>query len=240
MAHRFVLLKRRADLGREAMHSYWAGHHADLALSLPGFHRYALRYVQNHLLPSAIPSAAEEYDGIGEISSTSDRERLAAFHQIYHDFLRLDEANFLDIDQCVSLYAARRVVMITPRRPSVKFFSFIRRQPTMSHTDFLHHWEHCHGPLVRDFPDFRGKIVGYIQHQLDPDREKSLGTGKPVFSFDGIAELHFESKDAFQAFFSLGEKMQPIRDDEKNFLLQPSMRMLVREIDFKSRLRETP
>ena len=79
----------------------------------------------------------------------------------------------------------------------------LRRLPALSNAEFCDYWLNKHGPLVRRLQQALG-MARYVQvHRLDDVLEETLGgsmrnaRGAPV-SYDGIAELWWESEEAFR------------------------------------------
>jgi len=65
---------------------------------------------------------------------------------------------------------------------------FLYRRSDLTHEEFVNHWWHTHVPLVRQFP-------GLIRYQIAPV------TGSPDDvppDVDGVAELYYESREAFE------------------------------------------
>lgn len=80
----------------------------------------------------------------------------------------------------------------------------LRRLPSLSHTQFCDYWLNRHGPLVRRLQPALG-MARYVQvHRLDDALDATLGgamrkvRGAPE-SYDGIAELWWESEEAFRS-----------------------------------------
>jgi hypothetical protein len=79
----------------------------------------------------------------------------------------------------------------------------LRRLPALSHAEFCDYWLNKHGPLVRRLQPALG-MARYVQvHRLDDVLEETLGggmrkvRGAPA-SYDGIAELWWESEEALR------------------------------------------
>jgi hypothetical protein len=79
----------------------------------------------------------------------------------------------------------------------------LRRLPALSHHEFCDYWLNKHGPLVRRLQPALG-MARYVQvHRLDDALEEVLGGGMRKIrgapsSYDGIAELWWESEEAFR------------------------------------------
>ena len=76
----------------------------------------------------------------------------------------------------------------------------LRSKPGLSLAEFQDYWLNRHGPLVRRLQPALG-MVRYVQlHRLDSDLADGLrkvrGAPEP---YDGVAELWWESEEAFRA-----------------------------------------
>ena len=82
----------------------------------------------------------------------------------------------------------------------VKLVFCLRRLPHLSRSEFKQYWWETHGPLVRRHAPALA-IRRYVQlHTLDDALNDALrGTRGGPESYDGIAELWWESRDALQA-----------------------------------------
>ena len=69
------------------------------------------------------------------------------------------------------------------------------RRSDLTHEQFLDHWHHHHGPLIRDTPELARHLISYVQHPLTPSAA-SFGLDR----FDGITVQTFADWDAFAAF----------------------------------------
>ena len=95
-----------------------------------------------------------------------------------------------------------------------KHVALLVRQPDMSHSEFVEHWQTTHTPIARDIEG----VVRYNQVlPADPDNAE----------FDGIAELYFESLDDLHAALGSPESRDydptrevaaRAREDVDNFL----------------------
>jgi len=105
----------------------------------------------------------------------------------------------------------------------IKLVYCLRRLPELSRSEFQHYWRETHGPLVRD----RAKALGierYVQvHTLESPLNEAMraSRGSDPDVFDGVAELWWESAEAFTAGASTPEGRQAARElyeDEKRFI----------------------
>jgi uncharacterized protein (TIGR02118 family) len=111
--------------------------------------------------------------------------------------------------------------------PGIKMVSFMRRAEGLSHEQFVRHWTERHAPLAEQH---HVGLWNYTQNVVR--RAYTPGGG----SIDGIAELHFRSRDDFeQKFFDSDEGRQAIMADVKQFMAGPSPETaLMREVPLRT------
>ncbi len=82
----------------------------------------------------------------------------------------------------------------------IKFVMCIMRHPHLTRDEFKDYWINKHGPFFMSNADIMG-AKKYIQsHTLDTPLNDSLRTSRGmVQEYDGIAEVWFESEEAFEA-----------------------------------------
>jgi len=86
-----------------------------------------------------------------------------------------------------------------------KVIVLLKRKPEFSVKDFQSYWLEKHGPLVTRVPG----VKRYVQSHPLPQ-----GYAKGELIFDGIAELWFESRDAFAAASATPEWLAVRRDGD--------------------------
>lgn len=105
----------------------------------------------------------------------------------------------------------------------MKLVYCLRRQPQLSREEFQRYWRDTHGPLVRERAQSLG-IRRYVQvHTLDSPLNEAMraSRGSDPNVFDGVAELWWDSAEAFSAGASTAEGRQAARElyeDEKRFI----------------------
>jgi uncharacterized protein (TIGR02118 family) len=97
--------------------------------------------------------------------------------------------------------------------PGVKLVSFMRRAAAMNHEQFVRHWTENHTPLVlAHHPGLWNYTQNIVRRAYTPG-------GRDI---DGIAELHFASRDDFEdRFFDSDEGRQVIMEDVARFMGRP-------------------
>lgn len=94
----------------------------------------------------------------------------------------------------------------------IKLIVAIRRNPAMSPAEFHAYWRTTHAARVRSIPACAKYIRRYVQaHTLDAE----YALGEP--SYDGTAELWFDSVADRDAFFSDPDYLAIVAPDERVF-----------------------
>ena len=98
--------------------------------------------------------------------------------------------------------------------PGVKLVSFMRRAEGLNHEQFVRHWSEQHTPLaLAHHPGLWNYTQNVVRRAYTPG-------GRDI---DGIAELHFATRDDFETrFFDSDEGRQVIMDDVARFMGRPS------------------
>ncbi len=100
--------------------------------------------------------------------------------------------------------------------PGVKMVSFVQRAPDISHEQFVRHWTEQHTPLALRHH------VGMCRYRQNVVRRAFTPGGHEI---DGIAELHFRTREDFETrFYDSDAGLQVIRDDVKRFIARVPMR----------------
>lgn len=104
----------------------------------------------------------------------------------------------------------------------IKFVMCLHRHPDMSRDEFQRYWRNEHAPLFQSFVDTH-KAQRYVQdHTIDSPANEMLRESRGmVQEFDGVAEVWFESEQAFIDAMSSeeGQKLGAIlHADESNFI----------------------
>lgn len=90
----------------------------------------------------------------------------------------------------------------------------LKRNPKITHEEFVKHHIEIHGPLFRQIPEGKVHVIRYIQ--THPIKEKSETT--KVGDFDGTAELWFDSVEGLDKTLSSEFYKTKVYPDELTFL----------------------
>ena len=107
-----ILLKRKQSLSHEEFVSHHRNVHAKLFMSVPAVRETVLRYVQQHVLPVALPGMPPvKYDGITELWFDDVEALSRCFSDAeYLRSIRPDEERFLDLHGCDFIVSEENVV----------------------------------------------------------------------------------------------------------------------------------
>jgi len=111
------------------------------------------------------------------------------------------------------------------RNAVLKLTFCLRRLPSLSLAEFQDYWLNKHGPLVRRLQPALG-MVRYVQvHRLDGDLADGMRRVRDAPEpYDGVAELWWESEEAFRAARKnpqAREAGRPLLEDEARFIDLP-------------------
>ena len=207
------VLRRKAELTREAFQSYWRDTHGPL-VAQHAERLNILRYVQVHTLEDPANDAMARarggmeppYDGVAELWWNSRDELAAALEapegQAAAEELLEDEKNFIDLPSS-PLWLNHEYPQVNPtpenlvaseRSPYVKLFFCLRHLPQQKLEEAQLYWRTRHGPLIRAGAQ-AGRILRYVQvHRYADELEHALrqSRGTTAEPYTGHAELWFD------------------------------------------------
>jgi len=232
---KFSLIKPRAGLGHAAFLDYWRTQHGPLVAGMPAFWRHYERYVQNHVMvPKRPGQPLPPYTGVAEFWERQLSDPPLRFHQepIYRERVRPDELKFVDVADAAIVHA-REYVMLDGPHAKVKFMSFLRRRPDITHEQFLRHWHDVHAPLVASVQGFWKHARRYVQNHCIEGSTRGYADkgGGMSGEIAGIVELWFDSMDDYKTA-AADPGIALIQEDERRFIDQPSFRLVVEEVEF--------
>jgi uncharacterized protein (TIGR02118 family) len=95
----------------------------------------------------------------------------------------------------------------------VKLIICAKRKTGMTRKEFDAYWQNQHGPLVKSVPEFMRHVRKYVQCHIV---ENSVPLGVAA-SYDGVAELWFDSVEEIAQAFNEPRYLEIIRRDEHKF-----------------------
>ena len=105
----------------------------------------------------------------------------------------------------------------------IKFTIVLRRNPKMTHQEFVEYHRNQHAPLFRSLPEVRQHVRRYVQCHSTGEAFPGL----PDSKIDGTTELWFDDVAGMAAVFTAPRYMELIRPDEEKFLDIPACEVLV-------------
>ena len=186
--------------------------HVPLALR---HHPTMRHYVVNIVDRVQIPGSAE-LDSVAELSFDS----LADYHERLYDspegkkIIGRDVATFMggaDAYECTEHVHKKPAGWAIGRStPGVKMVAAVKRNPDLSHDEFVDHWLSRHVPLALEH---HVGMVHYVTNVVD---SRLSETGE---DFDGIAELGFSSEQEMRdRLYGSAEGQKLIEEDIGRFL----------------------
>lgn len=166
---RHLFLKREPALTRAAFSRHYEEVHGPLAVSLAGFRKYTLRYLQNHVEEGADPG----FDGVTMTTQVPREDYSKSFrNEPDFDQIRDDEFYLFDMDRTVSVLSREELAKDGPQTPDKALIL-------------------CSGPAFAAMAlPSPTKIV--LNH-FDRSTLNVLGKGSADFPYDLLAEVWFGS-----------------------------------------------
>jgi uncharacterized protein (TIGR02118 family) len=96
----------------------------------------------------------------------------------------------------------------------IKYIICATRKAGMTREEFSAYWRHQHGPLVKSVPEFMRHVRKYVQCHLVKDAVPLGAAG----TYDGVAELWFDSPEDLVKAFNEPRYLEIIRPDELKFV----------------------
>lgn len=104
----------------------------------------------------------------------------------------------------------------------IKFVMCLHRHPSMTRQEFLDYWKNEHAPLFQSFAETHNARRYVQDHTIDSPVNDMLRESRGmVEAFDGVAEVWFDSEQAFVDAMSSpeGQKLgEVLGADESKFI----------------------
>ena len=107
----------------------------------------------------------------------------------------------------------------------IKIQIFLTRRSDLSHEEFSRYWLETHAPKITGLPEAQENLQRYVQQVATENPPKDL----PIASYDGIAELWFDTLDAGMETMNSDNYKAAIPVDEPNFIDQSKTKILITE-----------
>jgi hypothetical protein len=195
----FGLLAVRPGLTVEAFHHHWSTVHREHALRIERIRRY----VQAHRVRPGLPGLPEaEWEGVPEVWFDSvDSAMAQRTDPQYTEFARLDEPNFVDMENLRRVTAAPRIVR-DPGEARAKLMVFAHRPsvdpaPQGSHAD-PELVDSLGGALLDVALDLSGVAIS-TAFDVDDLPRQSDGSAPAASPFDVVVELWWPHVEVVRA-----------------------------------------
>jgi hypothetical protein len=200
---KFSLLKRRADIDREAFSRHWSTRHVEVLLAA-GHREYNLNYVQNHFFPLADGRFADDrFDGVAQLVQRASDARTTGFQDDprYLRDVRPDERRFLEVERSCALFTRPVPRHVTSGPRPVKLMTFFRLRPDAARRD---DGEPAGDALADAFAALRPLVSSHIDYFTvsggsRPFTDAGEGSNLAQPLVDGVSEFAFESVDALES-----------------------------------------
>ena len=96
----------------------------------------------------------------------------------------------------------------------IKFTIILRRNPELTHDQFVDHHRSVHASLFSSLPEVKRHVRRYIQCHATGDQLP----GMPDSGIDGTTEIWFDDLAGVAGVFQSEAYMKTIRPDEEKFL----------------------
>ena len=96
----------------------------------------------------------------------------------------------------------------------LKVSAFLIRRPDLSHDEFYRYWTEVHTPMLSTPTPGAPKVYRYVQLHTIPETVPALRSA----SYDGVAEIWFESLADAAAMFTSAHYNTVVAADEEKFL----------------------
>ncbi len=199
------LARRAATVAREDWPRTWKSH-AVFASQFPVLEARIdwMRYCNR--IDTGLPGISAAHDGVAVAASDSLAGlNGAGFTDADRAAIDADELRVFDMLTPNFTYYCKEQPILAGDPDEVAVFSFLARNPELSHEDFEVRWCGRHADIAGAAIKSLGTMTRYIHN-------RPLHDALPLFPFDGIAEAWFPSADEALRAFS-GQELDPLRRD---------------------------
>lgn len=234
---KIAFLVPRADLSSQDFREHWRSVHGPIVAGAPDYHRYRVRYVQNHRLGDGPAGRPFAYAGMAEFwlpAGVANEEAFSA-SPAYRDHIRPDERNFIDMDATISL-TAEEYLPLAGQGP-VKLVILDRRAARLSANAFRAAVLERLSSAGRSRGEHGGSLRGWSINLTLPGSFRLPGA-RPAeaLGIDCIQALWFDSEEAARRSFLAADHAQGLGPIEAElFDLQDRCSVFVEELVFFDR-----
>lgn len=199
---KIAFLAPRPDLDPQAFATYWRDTHGPTVAHAPGYAAYRTRYAQNHRIGDGPVGAPFPYPGAALFHLPGDGSNEAEFSAsaTYQDHIRVDELNFIDMAQTLSM-AATECVIRAGTGP-VKLLTLGIRRDGVERDQFDRRLRDACTDALRDASGFADHLRGWtLNHIVEGSFQLPGARQADAFAVDCIQEMWFADEQALAAAF---------------------------------------
>ena len=222
--------RRKPGMTARDFHRHWLENHGPLIAENRSLAQHLVRYEQNHRLEADYDRPDPQgFDG----ATVQWMESMVSFRAFvaepdYPKLIAPDEGRFIDRASITLIFTDEEDVKKdggpAMETAPAKLLGLLRRKPELSPAEFHRHWANQHAEIVLGAPEFDRHILAYHQNHRN-ENDYARDTDAP--GYDGLAEVWFESPDAFASMASSPAYDEVIAPDEELFIVRREMSFIV-------------
>ena len=208
MIVRCGLLKKNDNFTQESFSHHWLHIHWPIAADMKNLRVYNQNLVIDREHRHPIRGGAIDIDGYSELHFDTYSEMVEGVRSLDAETgnALLDDAEvLLQKRLCDILVCSRTVVREVPPhmrgKSLIHHVSFLSRAEGVSVAEFRREWCYAHAKLVEAVPGH----AGYHQNLVIDRFVEGQSVAGEQLPCDGMAELYFEDRDAFECFYDSKE-----------------------------------
>ena len=201
---KIAFLVPKPGLSKDDFLRHWQFVHGPLVAASPGYARWRLRYVQNHVCGLGPVGRPFGYAGMAEflLPGRSPNEDAFAQTATYRDHIAPDERNFIDMERTVSMSAHEDRLL--PGRAPAKLVVLSSRAKDVAADELQRRYRTELVARAMAQPGFARRVRGWcVNHVIEGSFRLPGAHAVDALTVDLVEELWFASADEMvQAFAS--------------------------------------
>lgn len=220
---KIAFLVPRPGMSNDDFLRHWQFVHGPLVAGSPGYARWRLRYVQNHVRGPGPVGRRFGFAGMAEflLPGRSPNEDAFAQTSTYCDHIAPDERNFIDMERTVSM-AAHEDTVLAGRAPA-KLVVLSRRAQGVAAEELHRRYRTEVVAQAMAQPGFAQRVRGWcVNHVIQGSFRLPGGRAVQELTVDLVEELWFASSDEVVAAFEAAPLASALLDGEsrQSFIAQ--------------------
>lgn len=212
---KIAFLVPRPGLSDDDFLRYWQHTHGPLVAGSPGYAKWRLRYVQNHVRGPGPVGQPFGFAGMAEflLPGRSPNEDAFAQTSTYRDHIAPDERNFIDMERTVSMAALEETV-VSGHAPA-KVVVLSRRAKGVAADELHRRYRNEVVAKAMAQPGFAGRVRGWcVNHVIEGSFRLPGGRAVQELTVDLVEELWFASPGEMVAAFESAPPACALLDGE--------------------------